>query len=104
MRQIARRVRNRVCPRPLSGVQRLLTEGIVTFGEGTYGLHALTVPDSRVPDGTWVGSRLAIGKYCSLNAVEVMLGGNHHHRHVSQYPFRVDARPARPGKRRLLEG
>lgn len=68
----------------------------MSAGWGTYGTEAVKVHEFRIPDGSWVGSKLTIGKYCSLAPFEVFLGGNHHYEHVSQYPFRsVLDRPGR---------
>ena len=50
-------------------------------------MDALYIPECRLPDGAWVGAKLRIGKYCSLAAAEVFLGGNHHLEYISQYPF-----------------
>jgi chloramphenicol O-acetyltransferase type B len=86
-RHFARRVKHRLRPPGASTVQRLMAEGIVSVGKGTYGIEHVSIPEHRMPDGEWVGSRLIVGKYCSLNAVEFMLGGNHNTSYVSLYPF-----------------
>ena len=67
--------------------ERLAQEGIVSAGVGTYGTELISVSEFRLPDGSWVGSKLRIGKYCSLAEFGVFLGGNHHTERVSQYPF-----------------
>lgn len=67
---------------------RLADEGQVSSNVGTYGTETIKVHEFRLPDGTWVGSRLRIGKYCSIAPCEVFLGGNHHSEWMSQYPHR----------------
>lgn len=86
LKQLARRVL-RGKPRP--GLwERLAAEGIVSAGIGTYGVETLTIHEFRLPDGTWLGSRLRISRYCSIAAgCDIFLGGNHHSDWTSQYPF-----------------
>lgn len=74
-------------PQP-SAWERLTLEGVVSAGAGTYGTESVRINEFRLPDGTWVGSRLRIGRYTSLAACEVFLGGNHHSEWRSQYPHR----------------
>lgn len=83
------RAKARSVLRDLQGPQweRLRREGLVSCGEGTYGVEHIRIPEFRLADGTWVGSRLRIGKYCSVAPCEVFLGGNHHAEWVSQYPL-----------------
>jgi acetyltransferase-like isoleucine patch superfamily enzyme len=51
-------------------------------------MDLMHIHEFRVPDGTWVGARLRIGKYTSIAPCDVFLSGNHHSEWVSQYPFR----------------
>lgn len=85
LRTAAARIRRAIHP-PVT--ERLTAEGVVTVGTGTYDPDLIRVHEFRMPDGTWLGSKLTIGKYCSLAAFDVFLGGNHHHDRISQYPLR----------------
>lgn len=87
LRDAAARVRRALAAPPTPVWQRLRDEGVLSVGEGTYGVEALSLPEYRLPDGTWLGGRLVIGAYCSIGPAEVVLGGNHRTEHVGQYPF-----------------
>ncbi len=67
---------------------RLEAEGIVRAGVGTYGVEGIAIPEFRLADRTWVGSRLSIGRYCSIAQCEIFLGGNHPTHWLSQFPVR----------------
>src|SRR5664280_1305916 len=86
IRRAMSRVRNR--RQHSSAWEQLSSQGVVSAGVGTYGTEGVKVHEFRLPDGAWVGSKLRIGKYCSLAPFEVFLGGNHHYEYISQYPFR----------------
>lgn len=73
----------RVADQP-STFQRLVREGRVSVGVGTYGEPTVHAWD-RGPD-----TRLRIGAYCSIaQNVTVVLGGEHHPEWVTTYPLRV---------------
>jgi len=69
--------------------QRLVAEGIVSAGPGTYGVDGVHVHEFRAPDGSWMEGRVSIGNYCSIAPCEIFVGGNHRSDHVAQYPFRM---------------
>ena len=87
LRDVAQRIKRKLAPPAPHVIDRLIQEGVVTVGAGTYGVHALTIREHRLPDGRWIGSRLTIGRYCSINEAEIVLGGSHHTEWVSMYPF-----------------
>ena len=66
--------------------QALMAEGVVEVGAYTYGEPRVSV---------WryhgkVGSRVIIGRYCSIaRGVTVLTGGNHRSDTVSTFPFRI---------------
>lgn len=75
---------------PKSPAQRfraLVDEGVVEVGAHSYGSPQVEV--YRDVDGRNLGSRVRIGKYCSIaHDVVILTGGEHHPEWVSTFPFR----------------
>jgi acetyltransferase-like isoleucine patch superfamily enzyme len=83
LRNILRRIKNKLDG---SDAPLIMTENwrynAYEIGEGTYGR-----PDIRFYDD---GATLKIGNYCSIAGdVTILLGGEHHHDWVSNYPFSI---------------
>ena len=67
-----------------STFERLVRDGRISVGVGTYGEPTVHAWD-RGPD-----TRLQIGSYCSIaNDVTIVLGGEHHSEWITTYPLRV---------------
>jgi acetyltransferase-like isoleucine patch superfamily enzyme len=71
-----------------SELRRLIDEGLVEFGDHSYGEPTVAV--WRSSRGVPLGGRVSIGRYCSISSgVLMMTGGNHRTDFVSTFPLRV---------------
>ena len=75
-------------PAPLNPLTRLVEEGVVSVGRGSYGNpHVVIWRDHR---GRPSGGRVSIGNYCSISqGVEIYTGGEHRTDWVTTWPVRV---------------
>lgn len=77
------KLRRRFLARWIGSRARLIRDGIVTIGEGTYGRP-------EVPYFKGDTAKVRIGRYCSISAgVTLIPGGNHPLDWVSTYPLRI---------------
>lgn len=82
-RRAARRLRSRLAPTPQDRLQSLIAAGVVTMGEGTYGVPI-------VVDYAFGRTSLEIGRYCSIaTGVTILLGADHPVDRVTTYPIRL---------------